>query len=144
MYIQSKAALRAQGGGRRPTADNVLRRAHSTTGLLEGQPVYNSRGRVIGRIEGGWLVKRGLDPKRHQLRKPPAWATDAEHLRLPIRGVRLVCVDGSVWEAPLSAFERYGLPVNRGFGKQVALPLKWWTVRREGEPHQLELFGNGS
>src|SRR4051812_2261014 len=73
-------------------------------------PVYTTDGRRVGRLvvdpDGRiFLEKRGLDPQRHMLRKPPGWATDTMHLEeLAQRGgygVRLVCLDGSVWTAPL-------------------------------------------
>ena len=139
---KSRTALRVQGGGRMGEAGSYPS-PHSTTEALEGQKVRNAAGRVVGRIEGGWLVKRGLDPGRHQLRKPPAWATDAAHLRLPVKGLKLICVDGSVWLGTWGAFERHGFRVNRGYGEQVALPLKWWIVRRrrgKKAARQLRLF----
>lgn len=104
-------------------------------------PVYNADGRPVGRFETDeagrlWLVKQGLDPKRHQLQRPPAWATDRAHIA-QLRaaggaGVRLHTTDGRELEAPLSAFERHGFPVGRGHGEQVGLALRYWHDRRGG------------
>ena len=114
----------------------------------DGLAVHNGRGQVVGRLVRDargrlWLEKPCLDPARHQLRQPPAWATDAGHLDL-LRahngvGVRLVLTTGAVLEAPLEAFGRHGLELDRGFGRQIALPLRYWTVHRPGA-QQLALF----
>jgi hypothetical protein len=102
-------------------------------------PVYNADGRPVGRFETDeagrlWLVKERLDPRRHQLQRPPAWATDRAHLEqlqaADGAGVRLHTTDGRELEAPLSAFERHGFAVGRGHGDQVGLALRYWTDRR--------------
>jgi len=98
----------------------------------QGPVVYNAQGRPVGRVEGGWLVKRGLDPERHMLRSPLGWCTDAEHLELPIRGIRLHTIDGQTWEAELELWRRYGQPLDRRWGAQVLLPAKYWRVERRG------------
>ena len=43
------------------------------------EPVYNTKGQITGSIEFGTLIKRNVDPERHQLRKPPAYAIDKAH-----------------------------------------------------------------
>ena len=105
--------------------------------------VYTEDGRACGQMvafAGGeiWLVKDGLDPDRHMLKKPPAWATDAEHLDM-LRvvggaGVRLICRDGTTYEATLETIDRYGFVFDRGHGRQVALPLGRWTRSGGGGP----------
>lgn len=110
-------------------------------------PLFSSSGRCVGQIVSApdgtvWLVKSGLDPKRHKLRCPPGWATDVEHLeqlrKLGGAGVRLVLKTGTVLEARLEDFDHYGRRIDRGFGPQVALPEAYW--RRSGN-EQLSLFG---
>jgi len=64
----------------------------------------------------------------------------ADHLDLPIRGVRLRCPDGTVYEAGVELFQRHGFAFDRGHGRQVALPLQFWRVTRAGEPVQLSLL----
>lgn len=111
----------------------------------EGKSVYTTGGAVVGAIvrcaDGTWIEKHGLDRKRHQLRKPPAWATDESHLEvlreLGGRGVRLWTVDGQVWEAPLDAFDRRGFRVSRGHGPQIGLRLCYWTTTDSREGRQL-------
>ena len=95
--------------------------------------MYNDEGRMVGRVENGWMVKTGLDPNIHQLRTPPAWATDVEHLQVlkdqDCFGLKLLTTDGKEWSATLAQFERYGIHIDRSHGPQIALPLKHWTVR---------------
>jgi hypothetical protein len=106
--------------------------------------IYNNKGSVVGVLEfegdALWLVKRKLDPSEHQLRKPPAWATDAEHLKLLREkggmGVRIHDTKGAIWEASLSKFSLYGFEVHRKFGQQVGLTLGHW---RKYEGKQLEM-----
>lgn len=101
---------------------------------------YNEDGRFVGNLswgpKGGYLVKTGLDPARHQLHKPPAWCTDSAHLvalrELGARGLRLITTDGRAWEATLDAFECHGIRLERGHGAQVALPLQYWTDTANG------------
>jgi hypothetical protein len=100
-------------------------------------PVYNLAGRVVGTIarepDGTtWLTKFGLDPLRHRLNRPPAWCIDADHLEA-LRdaggyGVRLKCIDGTTWIASLDAFEQHGIAFDRHHGRQVALPLRYWSL----------------
>jgi hypothetical protein len=113
------------------------------------ETVYNATGRACGAIvcdaDGSiWLEKRGLDPRVHRLRQPPAWATDSEHLdRLEERGghgVRLITATGETWTATLKAFRQHGVEFDRGFGWQVALPLRFWRVESDDTPRQLDLF----
>ena len=84
----------------------------------------------------------GLDPQKHKLRVPEGWATAEEHLRMGICGVRLLLTDGTVLEAAIEVWQRYGIPIDRGFGQQVCLPQRYWRVTRPGEPlaEQLSLF----
>jgi len=96
--------------------------------------MYNDEGKIVGRLENGWLVKTGLDPAMHQLRTPPAWATDAWHIQSLAEkecwGIRLLTTDGKEWSATLAQFEKYGIAIERKHGPQIALPLKHWSVRQ--------------
>ncbi|MGH2536797.1 MAG: hypothetical protein ACRDHL_05335 [Candidatus Promineifilaceae bacterium] len=111
-----------------------------------GARVRNAGGRVCGRISAGVLSKRARP--EHMLRRPPAWAWDADILaQAEAAGCRWTEVcdveGGRIYRASLADFRQHGVPVNRGFGRQIALPLAWWRVHRPGEPAavQLELFG---
>lgn len=115
-------------------------------------PVYNDGGAICGEVswmaDGCWMQKWGLDPDMHQLQRPPAWATDEAHLALMrdygARGLRLHTVDGVVWTARLEAFEEFGIPLSRGYGRQVALPLRHWEVRDPSRGRQLGFYSGGA
>jgi len=140
MRTQKKPAVGAAGEVGIERGGNPAQ-AHHSMSAAQGQVVYNGQGHAVGRIEDGWLIKRGLDPERHMLHSPSGWATDREHLRLPIVGIRLYTVTGEVWEARLELWQRYGQPLDRAWGKQVLLPARHWHVQRRGV-RQLRLFGS--
>jgi len=116
-------------------------------------PVYSANGKLVGNFERDasgleWLVKRGLDPQRHQLEKPRAWCTDDLH-REQLRdrggyGVKLITIDGMVWTASLQTFDRHGFIIDRGFGVQVVLPLFHWHKEDPKAVRQMSLFGVAS
>jgi hypothetical protein len=115
-------------------------RLHDTISRPEAQAVFNAQGKPIGYVDGdGWLVKTHLDPDKHMLRKPEGWASDVAHVALPIKGIRLVTVGGVVWEAGIELWRRYAIAIDRGFGRQVVLPARYWQVHRPGDGRQLAL-----
>lgn len=103
--------------------------------------LYNARGQVVGAMKDGWLTKH-VDSSKHQLVKPPAWAIDREHLdrleAMGAAGVLLIDETGTEWRATVADFRCYGIPINRGHGVQVALPLARWRRTVAG---QLSFFG---
>jgi hypothetical protein len=127
----------ARGNGQKVATGANGRQPNDTT------PVYNPAGRPVGEICDGWLTKR-VNTSRHQLQRPPAWATDERHLdqleAINGQGVRLIDEAGRIWTAALSAFRHHGIKLNRGFGQQVALPLKFWQIVCPFEPQQHALF----
>lgn len=135
MVSRNEAPRRQPGGGQGwGSSGKTTTHPHSTTAAAPGQAVFGSNGRVVGYLRDRWLVKVGLDPAKHKLRQPSGWATDTSHLQIPgLVGIRLLTVNGETWEAPLSAWERYGIGLDRGFGRQVVLPDRFWTVTRPGE-----------
>ena len=79
------------------------------------EPVYNTKGQITGSIEFGTLIKRNVDPERHQLRKPPAYAIDKAHLDRLIEvsgsGVEINTINGEVLTAPVSEFLSNGIHI---------------------------------
>ena len=137
---ESRQTVATVGGGQRgdDSFQRVSSRHYTTTGQSNGQAVFNAQGKPIGYIDrDGWLVKTHLDPDKHMLRKPEGWASDAAHVALPIKGMRLVTVAGVVWEASIEAWRCYGIPLDRGFGRQVVLPVRYWQLRQAGDGRQL-------
>jgi len=119
--------------GRAPTAAAAQRRLWV---------FYNARGQVVGTLHNGWLVKR-VDSRRHQLRKPPGWCVDEQHIEqieaLGARGVKLLDEHGRTWTASTDAFRHHGLTVDRGHGRQVLLVERYWRVELS-DARQLGLF----
>lgn len=108
------------------------------------QPIQAHNGKVVGRLDGDTLTKT-VHSSRHLLRKPPAWALDVASLdqakALGARRVALHDADtGATYEAPLDLFDLYAFDLDRGFGRQRALPLERWAKRMVGEPHQEVLW----
>ncbi len=67
------------------------------------------------------------------LRQPRAWACDVDALdqARAAGATRVVISDqdtGRRYAAELADFYRHGVPVNRGHGAQLALPLAYWDV----------------
>lgn len=91
-------------------------------------------GRVIGYVLGKTFYRKMR--ARHYLVHPPAIAQDTAVLeRLQALGaVFIVCEDedtGDTRTAPLAAFwGPYSIEVDRGCGRQRALPLDRWTMVR--------------
>lgn len=105
------------------------------------EPLYNQKGQLTGVIDEGRLRKSGIDPAKHQLRYPPAYAIDKEHITKLTQqsgwGVELITTTGEVWTAPLGQFLLHGITLDRGEGAQVALPLKYW-MKQDGR--QMSMF----
>lgn len=108
-----------------------------------GKPVYNNSGRVCGTIIGDRLCKNVHS--NHMLRKPEGWAWDRSILEQAIRaGVKKTVIrntdDGVIYEASLEDIMRIGVDIDRGFGAQKVLPIKYWQQKRPGEAAQASLF----
>jgi len=139
---RANGSARFQLGGneraRQAMAAVTSSRQHNDT---TNEPFYNSRGQIVGRMQDGWLTKH-VDSSKRQLLKPPAWCIDREHLErleeIGAVGVLLIDEQGTEWRATVGTFRQYGIPINRGHGVQVALPLARWRRRAAG---QLSLFG---
>jgi len=103
---------------------------------LERVPLFSAGGQFAGivrRINGRAIMLRFVDPARHMLRRPPAWAMDVcvrdEAERLGVREVFLKEEGGRrIWRARLRDFRRHGIPINRQAGPQIALPLARWQL----------------
>lgn len=115
----------------------------STPGALACQLMTNG-GRSAGRVIAGTL-RKSISASRHLLKKPPAIAFDVSVLEDAARlgAVRVEVRDtesGTVYRAELADFWQYALRLNRGFGKQLALPLNRWRVRGTTPDGQLPLL----
>ena len=110
-----------------------------------GQPVKNAFSRVVGEIKNGILVKV-VSSDRHMLRVPLGWAWDVAILKKARKaGVeRTLIIDqgaNKTYEALLSDFEHFGIGIDRGYGRQICLPLKYWQFS-ESEKSPVEQHEN--
>lgn len=108
--------------------------------------LYLPTGQVAGEVIGDTLVKI-VRSSIHMLRKPLAWAMDTALLVQAgaIGAIRVQLHDrdtGDIYYAPLDAFWIHGVGINRGYGDQIALPLKYWRVETPSEPKQYPLWGS--
>jgi len=94
--------------------------------------IFNDKGQKVGDMLEGWFIKRNLNELRHQLRKPPAWGTDSEHINLLIeqggKGVVIKTTQGNTWISELADWVEHAFEESRGHGLQMFLPLKYWEV----------------
>lgn len=88
--------------------------------------------RVIGQTVDGEFRKRVYRSK-HFLHTPPAICIEADVFdQLGTEFITLIRVREDermeYWETPYEVFDKYKIVVDRGFGRQYALPLGWWDV----------------
>lgn len=100
--------------------------------------LYTSSGKHAGCTVQNDVLYRTARSSKHLLRKPPAWAFERHILEKARRmGATQVLVEDAdtktVYTAPLSAFDLYGITIQRGYGEQVALPLLRWQVHRNAQ-----------
>jgi hypothetical protein len=91
-------------------------------------------GYAVAEITGGVLRKKVLP--HHILRSPPAIAFDdavlTEAGNVGFNFIEVVeTTSGTVYTASREMFEAHKVPILRGYGKQSALPLEWWSVNGE-------------
>lgn len=130
---------RQRGGNAHGGGDGNKRHFYHTPAHAAAQPVFSAAGQTIGQVSGTVFSKR-VRGSVHMLRAPRGWALDAATLAdLRARGVVTIAVTDTetsiTYTAPLSEFDAHGVPFNRGFGPQVALPLGYWRVN--GQPPAL-------
>ena len=68
------------------------------------------------------------------LKVPRAWAQDVAVIKsLEQAGVQMLQIidndTGLVFFASLSEFVEHGIHIERGFGRQLALPLQYWQTK---------------
>ncbi len=120
------------------------------------QPVCSCDGKRIGQIEGR-IFKKKVYGSRHFLRSPRAIAIDADACDLEIAPSveRIEVYDKEVdrlYVSSVGNFNQYKIELDRGFGRQYALPLRYWEYEgkqvpfkpmepepKPNGPHQLSL-----
>jgi len=143
MSGKSKPAVGAAGGNRVERGAMSAHPSYSTV-RAQSQPVHACSGQVVGQVLGG-VFSKTVRASVHFLRRPPAIAFDMVSLREAWEaGARAVDVHdvetGRHYMAGLDVIRRLGFELDRGFGRQVALPLERWTVSGGRAARQLALL----
>lgn len=103
-------------------------------------PIYADTGKVVGSVVGDTFRKTVIG-SQHFLRQPPAIASDVSALMQAERaGAAWVEVldkeTKTIYRATIELIRTNGLEIKRGYGKQLALPMAWWTKTINGKPVQ--------
>lgn len=104
---------------------------------------FNQAGRPVATLAGHILKKR-VRASVHMLRRPPAWAIDEGILTAAkADGALMVEIADTeakrIYTAHVSAFDTHGFSFDRGFGRQIGLPLQYWRFEA-ANARQLSLF----
>lgn len=96
-------------------------------------PVKSERGNAIGEVLAGVFRKDRVFGSKHMMQKPLGWALDVVSLsQAEGYGADLVQLTdietGLVYRATIHLIKERGVPINRGYGRQICLPLEFWQV----------------
>ena len=117
----------------------------SPTRRLSGAvPIYSGT-RVVGYV-AGTTFRKAVKGSTHLLQRPRGWAADLSSLRdaLAAGATHIEILDtecGATYRASIQTMLDTGLEFDRGFGRQIVLPLADWQRPDLGEGSQLSLFG---
>jgi hypothetical protein len=100
--------------------------------------------KIVGKVKGKEYIKI-VSASKHFLRHPRAIAFDLECLSSAEgMGAIWVRVDDResrmTYKANIDLIRKAGFKLDRGYGKQIALPLNMWIRTPFGEPEQLSMF----
>jgi hypothetical protein len=92
--------------------------------------------KIVGTIENNTFTK-SVTASKHQLRRPPAWAIDAQAFdeQIKLQADEIVIFDkesGIKYHTLVETFDHLKRQLNRGFGKQYFLTLNHWQVEENG------------
>jgi len=92
--------------------------------------------KIVGHLEGNRFIKTVIGSK-HRLRRPPAWAIDAEAFDTEVKpnATEIVVLDRETdteYHCTVETFDRLKGELDRGFGRQYFLTLNHWEVRGNG------------
>lgn len=101
------------------------------------QPVFRGDGKPVGYIKGNTLYKT-VRGEIHMLHSPRGWAWDVNILEEAERRdvTRVEIYDrenGKTYITTIQDFWDYGVGLNRGFGEQICLPIKYWQIVLPGQ-----------
>ncbi|MHA2428865.1 MAG: hypothetical protein ACXADB_12655 [Candidatus Hermodarchaeia archaeon] len=105
----------------------------------------NQRGQVCASIIPGHKLTKKAKMSKHMLHSPKGWAFDTAILQEACsRGateVEVIDTETQVtYTAPISAFWKSGIPIERGHGLQRVLPIARWEIHDPSLPVQHSFF----
>lgn len=106
-------------------------------------PLYSESGKIIGWKEPDAICK-SIIASLHMLQKPKGIAWDLSVLeRAREEGLKKTRIydkeTGNVYEANIEDFFHFGFEFNRGYGKQVVLPIERWRIKTPGKTYPIQL-----
>lgn len=148
MHIQKESPTLAGDSKRRLPErkyrpSNLSDRRHSVKSGKRKKPIRVGS-RAVGHVKGKVFAKR-IRGSKHLLKHPPAISFDVTSLQdaeaLGARTIKVVDIEtNEVYVTPFARIWEEGIPINRGYGNQLALVLSYWDIYKKGVVHQLKLF----
>jgi hypothetical protein len=105
--------------------------------------MFTKKGKLIGMCKGNSLYKN-LYQSKHLLIKPRGWASDVSVLKEAERlGLEFITINelenGVEYKARINDFWLHGIPLNRGHGDQLCLPLEYWSKSEPGKAAEIQM-----
>lgn len=99
--------------------------------------------RVIAKIIGDTLIKKCKSI--HMLLKPAGWAYDVTVLETAkANNVKYIEIENTdthqVYKTTLETFIARGIPIDRGYSKQIVLPIEYWETDFTGQTTLFDLL----
>lgn len=94
--------------------------------------IITAKGWVVGQFEEG-VYRKTVKGSIHMMQSPMGWASDkdiCEDLaKLGCKEIRIFDKEkGKTFVASFEEFMAKAIPIDRGYGEQLALPLRYWKV----------------
>jgi hypothetical protein len=102
---------------------------------LQRKNIFNQDGVIVGHVKGKSFIKHARG-SIHMLRYPRGWANDKTIINdlqsLEVQKIKIHDDEsGIIYYTSLSNFTERSFEFNRGHGKQMCLPLKYWQVKNK-------------
>lgn len=95
-------------------------------------------GRTIGKLTTDDRVfHKRVRGSKHMLREPIGWSIDSDVIyileKLGCSEIEIFDVEsGITYTVDFTEFLAIAIPINRGYGEQLALPLTYWQYEKTG------------
>ncbi len=89
--------------------------------------------KIIGNIENGTFTKSGIIGAIHMLHTPRGWGIDAATYKKQVEPYchTIVIPDtqsGITYKVSTGIFSKHKMFIDRGFGEQYVLPIRYWQT----------------